>query len=211
MTKFIFSLLRYRIVKIVGAGVVLYFGLMGHKENPDSLGYRLSKDNVSKHINEIKERSTYIATTIRDVKGVEAGALPVETLKNRASNKLIIHNNQHAEARDEVVGTGENIVKCGDQAKISYSIYIKENNVELEKEEGRVIIIGSKKNKLLEEKIMGMKEGGVRIIEIPRNFQAFDPKLAALLKFNETELFYRIKLLQFAKSLENITCEEIKK
>lgn len=204
--KTIFLLLRNPFIKIIGVVIVLYFGLFNNKENKSSLGYRLSKENISKNIDEVKEHSTYIVATINDVKSVEAGLLPAEVLRERASRNQPRYSYDDVTSYIEEEGNGVNKVECGDQAKISYKIYVKATNVELDNVENQVLIIGSKKNKLLEDHLIGIKEGAVKIINIPKHSKVADTKLASLLKFNETDLYYKIKLLKFSKSLESINC-----
>ncbi len=181
----IFELLRNPIVKLIGAGFVLYFALFANKENPDSLGNRWSKQQLQKDIEEAKIKSHFIITNVKIAK---------ETAK-----ELDKINLEKISIEDLEEGNGEEKISCGDAVQISYGIYTSEGT-QLEFIESENLTIGSKNNELLEKNLIGMKKGGARNIKVSRDFQTTNKKLADLLKFHATDLKYQITALSIIKN-----------
>lgn len=181
----IFELLRNPIVKLIGAGFVLYFALFANKENPDSLGNRWSKQQLQKDIEEAKIKSHFIITNVKIAK---------ETAK-----ELDKINLEKISIEDLEEGNGEEKISCGDAVQISYGIYTSEGT-QLEFIESENLTIGSKNNELLEKNLIGMKKGGVRNIKVSHDFQTTNKKLADLLKFHATNLKYQITALSIIKN-----------
>lgn len=181
----IFELLRNPIVKLIGAGFVLYFALFANKENPDSLGNRWSKQQLQKDIEEAKIKSHFIITNVKIAK---------ETAK-----ELDKINLEKISIEDLEEGNGEEKISCGDAVQISYGIYTSEGT-QLEFIESENLTIGSKNNELLEKNLIGMKKGGARNIKVSHDFQTTNKKLADLLKFHATDLKYQITALSIIKN-----------
>jgi hypothetical protein len=193
----IFDLLRNPFVKITGVVLVLYFALFANTENPNSLGNRLSSDNVKQDLSEIKEKSKFIVTNVKVAQGIA---------KEREAQ-------QKAEAKisfeDLESGEGEEKVSCGNIVEISYAIYNKSGK-QLEFSESKKLTVGSKENLLVEQNIIDMKRGGIRNIIIPYGFKTDDKKLESMLTFNESDLKYQITLLNITKATavnSKISCE----
>lgn len=187
--KTVIDLLRRPLIKIIGLALVLYFGLFADKQNPDSLGNRLSVDNIKQSLFEAQQKSAFIFSNIDQARKLKPSPLaaPFDPLQNFVT----------ATINDVEIGSGEVALKCGDEAEISYAIYVATSSNPLESVPQEKLLVGSNINALLERKIIGMKKGGVRLINIPQDFQSTNQKLAFLLKFNETNLQYRISLLEF--------------
>lgn len=195
--KTVMELLRRPLVKIIGLILVIYFGLLSNKENPDSLGNRLSSEKIKEHIGEIHEKSTFILSNI-DKAHQLSGVAPSEEVPQNLSAITV---------QDTEIGSGDSNLKCGDEAEISYDIHVLGSNNKLEFFPKEKIIIGSNVNSLLEHKIIGMKSGGTRIINIPRDFKSTNQKLAFLLKFNESALQYNVTLIKFGPAnSDNLHC-----
>jgi len=208
--KIILNLLRNPLIKILGLCAVFYFGLLANKKDPESLGNRLSKENISRNIDEAKYQSQYIIENIKNAKRLEAGEISAEELREKFGQEnqpLTDSQDYHfLKTQDLELGVGSDELSCNDEAEISYGIYIKDGGSQLEFFNKEKLLIGSKKNVLLEQKIVGMKRGATRIIDIPRDLKPFNKKLALLLKFNETDLFYKIILHDFNHTKSASTC-----
>ena len=192
--KTIMELLRRPLVKIIGLMLVMYFGLFSNKQDPDSLGNRLSSQNIKENFSEIHEKSNFILFNIdraKQMSGKELG-----TGEDPSQSFSVIT------AQDYASGSGDEQLKCGDLAEISYDVRVFGSNSSLEFVTKENLIIGSNSNSLLEQKIIGMKTGGVRIINIPRDFKSGNKKIAFLLKFNEAALQYTVSLLKFSAANE---------
>jgi len=190
--KTVIELLQKPLIKIIGLMLVLYFGLFADKKNPDSLGNRLSSENIKKNFFEAQQKSSFIFSNIdqaRKLKGSPVAA-PFDSMQNFVAVTV----------QDSEIGAGDSALKCGDEAEISYDIHVATSNNQLEFISKEKLLIGSNTNALLERKIIGMKSGGVRLINVPRDFKSTNQKLAFLLKFNEADLQYRVTLLQFHAS-----------
>lgn len=197
--KTVLELLRMPLIKIIGISIVLYFGLLANKKDPDSLGNRLSPDQIKQNVAEVKKKSGFILSSISTANQRNVGSAQEAFDSEQDFSPITVE--------DVVKGGGESEVKCGDEVKISYDIRVatSENSLEAAQEEN--LIIGSNKNALLERKIIGMRSGGVRIINIPRHFKSTNQKLGFLLKFNEANLQYNITLLNVhAVDNKNLKC-----
>lgn len=68
------NLLKSPIIRIAGIILILYFALFYDNSHPDSLGNRLSKDQIKDNVSQIKDRSSHIITNIKksqDLKNAE--------------------------------------------------------------------------------------------------------------------------------------------
>jgi hypothetical protein len=190
----IFELLKIPLIKWIGIALILYFALFSNKQNPNSLGNRLSKENVQKNLDEAREKSRFIAVNVKMAQEV---AKEKETQKKIAQKMSISVN-------DIEKGSGEKSVACNDEIEISYSLQTKEGK-EIEARRNQKLIIGSHKIRLIEQNILNMKEGGIRIINIPYGLETQDKKLDEILKFNATDLKYLVTILVIKKSSHPVT------
>ena len=99
----VFELLRNPLIKYPGIILVIYFGLFSNKENPSSLGNRLSAESVKKNFNEMQEKGKFIATNIQAAKDLEA-----QRRQSASSNSEIIVK------EDLEIGTSQEEISCGD-------------------------------------------------------------------------------------------------
>jgi len=84
------------------------------------------------------------------------------------------------------------------------------NNKTLEVKNDLKLLIGSKKEWLIEKNIIGMKRGGVRNIIIPQGFQTEDAALAKFLSENNSALTYQIILKEISpikSEKSNLNCQ----
>lgn len=185
----IFQLLKNPIVKTIGIIFILYFALFANKKNPESLGNRLSTENIKKNLNEVSQKSKFIITNVKTAK---------EFAKEKEMQNASEKNNAKITFEDVENGSGDLLTACGDEVEISYGFY-DQNDKQLEFIDSEKLIIGSKKNSAIEENLINMKQSGVRNIKVPHNFISNDKKLDNFLKFNQSDLKYRVTLLNLKK------------
>lgn len=190
----IFELLRNPLIKTIGIALVLYFALFANKEKPESLGNRLSSENIKKSFSEAQNQGKFIITNVK---------IAQEIAKEKAEEqKLASQNISDIATSDLEIGAGEQSVACGDEVEISYGIYTKSGK-QLEFLNSKKFVIGENQNPVIEKNIIGMKRGGIREINIPYNYRTEDKKLIELLKFNATDLKYQITLLSIVKGISS--------
>lgn len=188
----IFELLRNPLIKTIGIVLVLYFALFANKEKPESLGNRLSSENIKKSFGEAQNQSKFIITNVK---------IAQEIAKEKAEEQKSAQQNiSDITTNDLEIGAEEQAVACGDEIEIAYGIYTKDGK-QLEFFNSQKFIVGEEKNSTIEKNIIGMKRGGIREINIPYHYRTTDKKLVELLKFNATDLKYQITLLSIVKGI----------
>lgn len=187
--KTILELLKVPLVKIIAAVVILYFALFYDKNNPDSLGVRLSSERIKQNLNDVEEHGRFIISNIHKVKEMSPNGINAKQMEDENFDLLTI--------QDDKIGAGEEL-KCGDEVDVSYIIRVTDSTSQLEEVKQEKLVIGNNIHSFIEKKIIGMKLGGVRTIDIPRTYKTSDQKLKFLLKFNETNLQYKVTLLHIS-------------
>lgn len=192
------ELLKNPIIKTIGIVIVLYFALFANKKSPDSLGNRLSSENIKKNISQAQKQGKFIIRNLREAKKAA----------NSKENRIITNNNVKITFEDLEEGEGETAAKCGDRVKISYGLYNEKDKKQIEFFESKEFIIGVKnKTPEIAEYIVGMKKNGIRSIKVPYNFFTHDKDLKASLEFYQNDLKYNVTLLDFNKSTDTrISC-----
>lgn len=64
----IHDLLRNPLIKWAGIAIILYFALFANTKDPRTLGSRLSSENVKKGLSDVKEKTSFIATSVKEAK-----------------------------------------------------------------------------------------------------------------------------------------------
>jgi hypothetical protein len=188
----IFDLLRIPIIKWTGIALILYFGLFANTQNPNSLGNRLSKENVQKNFKEARERGKFIVVNVKMAQEIAK--------EKEAQEKLAKERGGMISINDLDSGTGEKIIGCNDEVEFSYVIQTKDGKEVNSIKKPQKTIIGSKQEKTIERNIIGMKEGGIRSINVPFGSQTDDKKLDTLLKLNGQDLQYLVTVSKIKKS-----------
>jgi hypothetical protein len=188
----IFDLLRIPIIKWTGIALILYFGLFANTRNPNSLGNRLSKENVQKNFKEARERGKFIVVNVKMAQEIAK--------EKEAQEKLAKERGGMISINDLDSGTGEKIIGCNDEVEFSYVIQTKDGKEVNSIKKPQKTIIGSKQEKTIERNIIGMKEGGIRSINVPFGSQTDDKKLDTLLKLNGQDLQYLVTVSKIKKS-----------
>ena len=127
----IYHLLRNPLVKICGAAVIIYFALFANKHNPDSLGNRLSSENLKKNFHEARKQTRFI------IKNVEAA--------------------KEYQKQQENIDYATKKIACNDVVYLNYSIYQGQQRIHTAN--NSKFVIGSKSNWDIEQKIIGLKKG----------------------------------------------------
>ena len=65
------KLIKNPLVKAIGIILILYFGLFYNKENPSSLGNRLSGENIKKGLNDVSQKSVKIIGGIKKAEEIQ--------------------------------------------------------------------------------------------------------------------------------------------
>jgi hypothetical protein len=175
MNKISNNLIKNPLFKIIGIILIIYFALFDNKENPQSLANRLSVKQLQQNASEVKEKTHFILYNLQNAKEAQ---------------KIIVE--------DKEVGIGESL-RCLDEADLSYKIFVKNISKEIEEIHEKKILIGGRKNLIIERNVVGMKAGGVRIINVPSAFQTTDEKLSQLFKTYSSDVKYEVSLLKFTK------------
>lgn len=168
------KLLHNPLIRFVGIAAVLYFALLANKNNPESLGNRLSPQNIKQNLSEMTERGKFITTNVKAAK-----AYSIEQMKDNVANS------------ENVNSAGKIVANCG--AEVDFILTINTaNGKNLKSYPKQTITIGSKQNKFLEEKLIGMTSGVIREIMIQQQFQTDDVELQSLIKEANSDLIYQI-------------------
>ncbi|HLD76728.1 MAG TPA: hypothetical protein VI861_01200 [Rickettsiales bacterium] len=184
------ALIKNPFIKILAVIIVFYFGFYQHKEDPESLGNRLSKEKIKNNFQDIKDRTHFIVSNVK---------IAQEYRKYDRTQKLPQHEIEKIDLmqyEDEKEGEGE-LVKCGDEVEISYGVYDKNTNNTIEFIENKKIIVNSNENIFFERKVIGMKKNGVRSIVIPKAFKTEEREINSFLRYSEADLLYRINIINF--------------
>lgn len=132
--------LKNPLIKICGAVVIIYLGLFANKDNPESLGNRISKENLQKNFHEVRKKSQFIASNVSAAKKI---------------------SEEDANSNDN---SGTSLANCGDTVITDYEIYQAGKNIQ--KTANKKFILGSKENLLVEQGIIGMKVGEIKDIKL---------------------------------------------
>ncbi|MES2677321.1 MAG: hypothetical protein V4612_03280 [Pseudomonadota bacterium] len=65
------KLISNPIFRIIGIGIILYYGLLYNKNHPDSLGNRLAPEKVKSDLNEISSKSVNILANIKKAEDIK--------------------------------------------------------------------------------------------------------------------------------------------
>lgn len=189
------SFLKNPLFKIAGVLLILYFALFANKKNPESLGNRLSSENIKKNFGEMRQRGQYIATNLNKAQE-ELNKTPEEVKIERLEER----KREIVSTKKEVVkGEGDRI-KCGDEAIINYEVFRDDHHFIFKRDDVE-IFVGSRKEIFLESNIIGMKKGATRAIKIDKYFETKDRRLSSLLKKYKQGLIYKITIVTFDKNL----------
>ena len=189
------NFLKLPIVKIVAMVAMLYYIFDKTKEDPRTISYHLTKENLAKSVENVKNSIETISTTSAQLK--DAQELVDEALE---SKKLDLFFRTIRE------GAGGNKVVCGSEVSIEYDLMNIENGEVINKSNMK-FDIGTKFNELIERALIGMTAGGIRSVEIPVDFKTGDSVYDEMIQ--KSGMVYRISLLSVSENAKNnLTCDE---
>ena len=179
-------LLKNPIVRSCGVAAVLYFALFANKENPESLGNRLSADNVKKNLGDMKEKGKFIAVNVKAAQDV------AKQMKSMPKPEVKVETFAGIKVSDLTKGEGRAAI-CSDEVIVDYGLYGNKGK-QLYFISSEKFILGQRQNWLLEKHIIGMQKGTVRSLMIPQNFDTDNAKIKQYLLTNRTGIEFKITL-----------------
>jgi hypothetical protein len=217
------KLLQNPLLKFIGVAAVIYFALFANKKNPESLGNRVSISKVKEHIGEIEEKSRFIATNVKaareysKMKDSQPKVVLENNLQQQEQARVIEPEIKVAEVENKVKeegvvvkdiapGSGSQLVLCGSEVNIIRSL-ASQTLGQVDFANSEKLVIGSKKNWLIEKNIIGMKKGGLRSITIARDFKTSDKKIRQLLETRKSDVTYQIILVDLKPGKVKADCK----
>jgi hypothetical protein len=185
--------LKNPLIKIIGVVAIIYFGMFYDNDHPDSLGNRLSIDNVKKNINEVQQKVSDISQTIEIAK---------------QNNQQISAERKFSELSFEkvFVGTGNNFIECGDEVNIIYKFYDDQNRILEMSENSQIIAFQSNEDlilTLIAQNISGIKNGAIIRAKFLGKYKEADQKLNKLLKIANYNLNLEVYVLSINPNKNN--------
>ena len=138
--------IKHPLIKLLGISAILYFTLLSDKTDPNSLGSKLSSQNIKKGFTEASTKVKFINANI-------------------AKARVLNQRNQLTKL----------VLSCGDIAKISYGIYNKAGR-QLEFIEESELIIKKDNHNLLEKNAIGLEEGKTKIAPLTISSENKEPE-----------------------------------
>lgn len=198
--------------KIVGITVILYLFLFSDK-NPNAIGHKLSKQDVTEGYHTAKEKYKFISEKLEEAKEFEKEKKNSESANNSDSSETKAPEpyqyNQHPNSayvanipKYEIKIDEKNFVKvtdknykisCGDMVEISY--YMVANKQKIGEEQKQKFIVGSNSNYLIEQDIIGSKKGDTIDID-------FMKRMSDKADVQDTKILYRTKILSVKKAVK---------
>jgi len=184
--------LKLPIVKITITILFIYYVYNKTKDNPRSISYHINKENFGKAGEIVKYGAGKL---YRD------GSLISEEADNQDSAN---REQPKINVRDIAIGYGTKSISCGSEVEIEYSLIDKSND-SLANKSSIKFFVGEGFNRLIEKAIIDMREGGIRIVDIPRDFKTGDSQYDNLILSNP--MIYQINILSIGDNKkEGLTC-----
>jgi len=180
------NFLKMPLVKIIVTILFIFYLYEQTKNDPRTASYQLSKINFGDSVDGLKN-------AINIAKKSSSGA-------NYNSDDQDFNNDSNSPSQDLgpisfddlLIGNKAPEALCGSQVSIQYSLLEKDSN-NLINQSQITFKIGEGFNKLIEKAIIGMKGGGIRVIDIPNNFSTGDVNYDELIKTKK--MIYKVLLI----------------
>lgn len=186
--------LKLPIVKIVVTLLFLYYVYYKTKDNPRSISYHINKENFSKAGEAIKLGAKQVYNEDSDINSSSENQ---SFGKSQIKEKLNFYEVNY--------GGGDKIATCGSEVEISYALISKLSQDIYNKSQIK-LFIGEGFNHVMEQTIIGMKEGATRLVDIPKGFKTGDATYDKLIQNND--MIYRINLTKISDNKkEGLNCE----
>jgi FKBP-type peptidyl-prolyl cis-trans isomerase len=196
------NFLKLPIIKLIATVALLYYIFSETKTDPRSISYHLTEENIDKSFDSLKKSLNTISEAQQEIKEMNNNeAIPAKESETFNDNQKIVLN-----YKDIRQGVGENNVVCGSQVSIEYTL-INSNNGDIINKSNMDFEVGGKFNELIEKGLIGMKMGGIRTIDIPKNFKIGDNIYDKMIQ--NSAMVYKVLLLKVSDSPnQNIVCYE---
>jgi len=196
------NFLKLPIIKLIATAALLYYIFSETKTDPRSISYHLTEENIDKSFDSLKKSLNTISEAQQEIKEMNNNeAIPAKESETFDDNQKIVLN-----YKDIRQGVGENNVVCGSQVSIEYTL-INSNNGDIINKSNMDFEVGGKFNELIEKCLIGMKMGGIRTIDIPKNFKTGDNIYDKMIQ--NSAMVYKVLLLKVSDSPnQNIVCYE---
>jgi FKBP-type peptidyl-prolyl cis-trans isomerase len=196
------NFLKLPIIKLIATVALLYYIFNETKTDPRSISYHLTEKNIDKSFDSLKKSLNTISEAQQEIKAMNNNeAIPAKESEAFDDNQKIALN-----YKDIRQGIGENNVVCGSRVSIEYTL-INSNNGDMINKSNMDFEVGGKFNELIEKGLIGMKMGGIRTIDIPKNFKIGDNIYDKMIQ--DSAMVYKVLLLKVSDSPnQNIVCYE---
>lgn len=189
------NFLNIPIVKIIVTLLFFYYIYEQTKDDPRSASYQIKNANFDESVGAVK---TALKLTAQSASNDDKGAkLPIDNSTAEIKSKPLVFV-------DEIVGQSGSLIACGNEVFIQYSISDKESKAVLS-QSSYSLKIGTKTNLLVEKSLIGMKVGGVRVVDIPSDYITGEGSVDELLKTKK--LIYKIVAINVINPQISENCE----
>ncbi len=196
------NFLKLPIVKLIATVALLYYIFNETKTDPRSASYYLTKENIDKSLDSVKKNLNNFSEAQKEIKAINSNedANPQESEVFNDDQKIVVNY------KDIRHGINENKVACGSQVSIEYTL-INSNNGDVINKSNMDFEVGSRFNELIEKGLIGMKMGGIRTIDIPKNFKIGDNIYDKMIQ--DSAMVYKVLLLKISDlPNQNAVCDE---
>lgn len=189
------NLLKMPIVKLIAMFAMLYYIFEKTKDDPRTISYHLSKENIGKSI-EIANKNINNLSEIKE-------ALQKKDSNQRPDQQVDKMNLSFQDIRQ---GVGNKQAICGSEVFIEYSLMSKNSGDTINKSTIK-FEIGSKFNEIIERTLISMTAGGIRVVDIPHDFRVGDQRYDDMIQ--NSNMTYKISLLTVSEQAKpNAICYE---
>ena len=196
------NFLKLPIIKLIATVALLYYIFNETKTDPRSISYHLNEENIDKSIDSLKKSLNTISEAQKEIK-VANNNEAIHSQESEVFNddqKIVVNY------KDIRHGINENKVECGSQVSIEYTL-INSNNGDMINKSNMDFEVGDRFNELIEKGLIGMKMGGIRTIDIPKNFKIGDNIYDKMIQ--DSAMVYKVLLLKISDlPNQNAVCDE---
>jgi FKBP-type peptidyl-prolyl cis-trans isomerase len=196
------NFLKLPIIKLIATIALLYYIFNETRTDPRSISYHLTEENIDKSLDSLKKSLNTISEAQQEIKMMNNN----ETIPAKESEAINNDPKIALNYKDIRQGVGENEVACGSQVSIEYTL-INSNNGDMINKSNMDFEVGSRFNELIEKGLIGMKMGGIRTIDIPKNFKIGDNIYDKMIQ--DSAMVYKVLLLKISDlPNQNAVCDE---
>lgn len=193
------NFLKMPLVKIIVTILFIIYIYNQTKNDPRTASYHFKNADLGKSIDNIKGALKVAKNSVNNAPDI------LESQQEIESKKIGGFYSGQISFNDLVVGDKNPQVVCGSEVTIQYSLLEKDTD-NLINQSQMVFKIGEGFNRLIEKAIIGMKIGGIRIIDIPADFSTGDYNYDNLIK--NKKMIYKVLLMNNNNSsVQGANCE----